>query len=187
MNSSQHQKRVLAFDVRPRSLAYTAFEGPEKLLDWGTRRFRGGMNAVRVPLADKIAALLQEIDPQVVVLKAPPERIKLNRAKTQKALTCIREVADRLHIRTRQFTRRAAKNPFGIDSKLTRYQIARALAQRFPELAQVLPPKRKPWETEDCRMSIFDAAALAMTYFTHADKRRRRVLPPPRMPVSNAA
>ena len=33
------------------------------------------------------------------------------------------------------------------------------------ELRPVLPPRRKPWESEDYRMSIFDAAALGVAYF----------------------
>jgi hypothetical protein len=28
-----------------------------------------------------------------------------------------------------------------------------------------LPPKRKPWQTEDSHMSIFDAVALSLTNF----------------------
>jgi hypothetical protein len=33
---------------------------------------------------------------------------------------------------------------------------------RFPEeLGHRLPPKRKPWMSEDYRMGIFDAVALA--------------------------
>jgi len=47
----------------------------------------------------------------------------------------------------------------------TKYGIATALVRAFPELLVRLPPKRKPWQTEDSRMSIFDAVALGLTYF----------------------
>jgi len=48
----------------------------------------------------------------------------------------------------------------GIGSKHT---IARILAMRFPEeLGHRLPPKRKPWRSEDYRTGIFDAVALAV-------------------------
>ncbi len=36
-----------------------------------------------------------------------------------------------------------------------------------------LPPPRKPWMTEDCRMSIFDALALAQTSFFPKRQRSR--------------
>ena len=38
-------------------------------------------------------------------------------------------------------------------------------SKRFPELAPRLPRSRKPWMSEDYRMSIFDAVALALTFF----------------------
>jgi hypothetical protein len=46
-----------------------------------------------------------------------------------------------------------------------KHQIASTLAARFPDLISVLPPKRKAWQSEDYRMSIFDAAALGTAYF----------------------
>jgi len=44
-------------------------------------------------------------------------------------------------------------------------EIAGAIAKRFPELAPRLPRFRKPWMSEDYRMSIFDAVGLAITFF----------------------
>jgi len=44
--------------------------------------------------------------------------------------------------------------------------IAMAIAKRFPELAPRLPRFRKPWMSEDYRMSIFDAVGLGLAFFT---------------------
>ena len=52
-------------------------------------------------------------------------------------------------------------SPLGVQNK---DQMARFIAPRFPELADYLPPERKPWMSEDPRMAIFDAAALGL-YF----------------------
>ena len=49
-------------------------------------------------------------------------------------------------------------------------EIAIAIAERFPELAPRLPRFRKPWMSEDYRMSIFDAVALALTFFFQFNK-----------------
>src|SRR5438445_11751547 len=65
------QQRILALDVRPRSFAFVLFENSRELLDWGARSFRGGVNAVRVPLGPKVARLLDEYAPEVLVLKYP--------------------------------------------------------------------------------------------------------------------
>jgi hypothetical protein len=40
--------------------------------------------------------------------------------------------------------------------------------QRLSVLAAKLPPKRKCWESEDYRMSIFDAVALGVAYFARS-------------------
>ncbi|PYV22403.1 MAG: hypothetical protein DMG24_16885 [Acidobacteria bacterium] len=80
-------------------------------------------------------------------------------------------------IRTRVFKRRAASKLFGGEGRLTKHKIATALADRFAELAPILPPKRKPWESEDYRTSIFDAAALGVAYFDRL-ARGAPVVPP---------
>jgi hypothetical protein len=41
-----------------------------------------------------------------------------------------------------------------------------AVRRQFPVLASMLPPKRKIWQTECYRMSMFDAAALGVAYFS---------------------
>jgi hypothetical protein len=49
--------------------------------------------------------------------------------------------------------------------KGTKQEIAELLAGKYPdELASRLPPKRKPWKSEDTRMDIFDAVALAVVF-----------------------
>lgn len=51
----------------------------------------------------------------------------------------------------------------------TRYEIAQAIAERIPAFDHRMPRYRKPWLAEDARQSLFDAAALAITYFTLMD------------------
>jgi hypothetical protein len=49
--------------------------------------------------------------------------------------------------------------------KATKQEMAELLARQFPDdLAARLPPKRKPWKSEDTRMDIFDAVALAFAF-----------------------
>ena len=54
-----------------------------------------------------------------------------------------------------------------------KYEIAIAIAKRFPELAPRLPRLRKPWMSEDDRMSIFDAIGLAAAFFYVENKKRQ--------------
>jgi len=59
--------------------------------------------------------------------------------------------------------RAAVSGTFGERRPITKYEIASLLAKCFPVLHWELPPKRKIWDSEDYRMSIFDAAALAVS------------------------
>jgi hypothetical protein len=69
-------------------------------------------------------------------------------------------------IPVRYVTRRAVEQAFlGHDGN--KHEIATVLAQRFPALAAKLPPKRKCWQSEDYRISVFDAAALGVGYSTN--------------------
>ena len=48
----------------------------------------------------------------------------------------------------------------------TKQACAETLAAKFPvELASRLPPKRRPWMSEDPRMDIFDAVGLAAVFW----------------------
>jgi len=49
----------------------------------------------------------------------------------------------------------------------TRDDIAATLARIYPELLMDLPPKRKKWQSEHPRMTVFDAVALGLSYWLH--------------------
>jgi len=47
----------------------------------------------------------------------------------------------------------------------TKDGVAEIIAKQFPdELGSRLPPQRRPWTSEDYRMGIFDAMALALAF-----------------------
>jgi hypothetical protein len=47
-----------------------------------------------------------------------------------------------------------------------KFAVAQMLAQMFPvDLETRLPPKRRPWMSEDPRMNIFDAVDLAIAFW----------------------
>ena len=159
--SSNHLRRVLALEVRSRAFAYVLVEGPHELLDWSVRSFRGGVNAVRVPAGKKIADLLSEYCPDVVLVRVAKDA-------HGKPVTC--DVTDALrksgHRAVRFVDPQAVRRFFArSDQARNKYEIAAIVARRFPEILWKLPRIRKAWESEDYRIALFDAAALALTYF----------------------
>jgi len=63
------EKRILAIDLRSRSFGFAVFEGPTRLLDWGVRSFRHGVNSVRVPVYKKFAELMNDSSPSAIVIQ----------------------------------------------------------------------------------------------------------------------
>jgi hypothetical protein len=162
MTTLPNQKRIVAFDVHPRTFGFAVFEGPDELLNCGARSLPKGTNAVRVPLQEKLAAIFDEFDPATVVLADQvPHRSK----RTSKIGEALQKEAVKHGISVRFVTPGTVKKAFaGCDSN--KHEIASALSQQFPVLASMLPPKRKIWQTECYRMSMFDAAALGVAYFS---------------------
>jgi hypothetical protein len=68
-------------------------------------------------------------------------------------------------IKVRSFSRVKVKQAFAECGATNKYKIAVEIANRFPELGPRLPRFRKPWMSEDYRMSIFDAVAFGVTFF----------------------
>jgi hypothetical protein len=48
--------------------------------------------------------------------------------------------------------------------------LAALIAKHIPAFERHVPPPRKPWVSEDGRMDLFDAAALALVFFQRISK-----------------
>jgi len=70
-------------------------------------------------------------------------------------------------IRIRMLEQNAIEATFRNMGGATKAEISAALAVIFPELVWRLPPKRKAWESEHPRQSVFDAIALGFAYWQH--------------------
>ena len=148
-------------DVRGRSFGFAVFEGPKRLIDWGARSFRQGVNAVKVPASEKFGALLDASCPDAIVLR---ERNRDRNAKRRVLRRTILEEATQRGIPTRLLARRAVQDAF-VGMNHNKYRIAAALAERLPELAPRLPIAHKIWMSEAYSLSVFDAVAIGIAYF----------------------
>ena len=86
----------------------------------------------------------------------PPRILKLAASGNFSILDDISQLTAKRNVKVRRFSR--------LKIKQTLAEIAVAIANRFPDLAPRLPRFRKPWMSEDYRMTIFDAVALAVTF-----------------------
>jgi len=174
MHPANDRNRIVAIDLRSSRFGFAVFEGPERLLDWGVKNFRQGVNAVRIPANVKLGELMDEFSPKAIVL--------LRRDIDTKARASMREhvlrEAEKRRIAVRFLSPRAVKSAFA-GSNRNKHTIAGAVIERLPELASRRPGPRKIWKPEDYRLRIFDAASLGLAYFARYKNRNQQSHVPP--------
>jgi hypothetical protein len=158
---------VLAVYPSTRGFGYAVFEGPDSLVDWGVKTVRGHQKN-RESLT-RVRELLAFYRPDVLVLEEYQGRGSRRAKRIQTLINLMTAHATEEGIKTASYSRSEMRACFGLSTKR---EIAEAIARAFPELEPRLPPVRRIWMSEDVRMSIFDAAALAMTFFDFDSRRK---------------
>jgi hypothetical protein len=152
---------VLALYPNARGFAYVIFEGPTSPVDWGISEVLHRDGRLKTCMK-RLAALFDRYCPDVLVLRAAG-------AAGAASLTAIIDAAEAFArgrgIETHRLSRKEIQHAFAFLSCCSRYAIAVRIAQKLPMLGLLLPAPRKIWNGEDRRMGLFDAAALAVTFF----------------------
>lgn len=161
------ETRIVAFDPTSRGFGYVCFEGLSKLVDWGHTSVRPRSNEV---LMDILAAQIGWYNPQVVVLEDWMSPASRRRKRVKNLLAEITDFVLSAGGEVECYSPQEIAGCFAPDGDITKHEIAEIIADRYPELGPRLPPRRKIWKSEDERTSIFDAAALALTYFWFEEK-----------------
>jgi Holliday junction resolvasome RuvABC endonuclease subunit len=159
--------RALAVDIASRGLGFALLEGPLALIDWGFYNAREDRDARCVT---HLVSMFTRFKPDVLVIEDFGQ--KTRRPARVRTLADVFAAAAKEHgIACHRISRKAVKSRF--PTCHDRYEIARALAERFPDIKPVCPPARKIWKTEDPRINIFDALSFAVTHLARAKKRRK--------------
>jgi hypothetical protein len=171
MTKSIHQKNNLIVAIAPssRGFGFAVLEGRKSLVDWGVRSVTGNKNAGSIKKAD---ALIAHYHPAVLVLQDAAAKGSRRSPRIRILTKKLAALAASRKVKVALFSREQVMQAFFEDGKGTKHAIARLLAGRFPaELGHRLPPKRRDWESEDYRMGIFDAMALAFTKWLDTNRR----------------
>lgn len=154
--------RVLSIYPNVRGFGFSVFEGPKNPIDWGSNTIKFNKNKGSL---EKVERLIDFYAPDIVVTEnaEDPELRRCERITT--LLGDIEDLCDKKNQKIICYSRQAVTDVFSNFGALKKHEIASKIAVWLPSLAPYLPPPRKPWMSEDYRMAIFDAVALAMTYF----------------------
>jgi hypothetical protein len=149
------ERRILALSLDWQGFGFAVFDGPNDLIDFGTRNFR---RKVKIPLEAKILLLLDANQPDVLVVATPTtaarKKIAARIAKVTKAEKVSLVFVSGADIRK-------AFAPVN----QSKYQIAHAIAERYPELQFRLPSTRKSYQSKKFGITIFEAAAAGFVYY----------------------
>lgn len=150
--------RILAIAPSTRGFGFAVIEGKETFIDWGVKSVKVNKNAESLK---KVKALIAHYQPGMLVLQDTEHsrRSARIRALSKRIIT----LAGTRKVRVKLFSREQVMQIFFVNAPGTKQALAEILAERFPEeLGSRLPPKRRAWMSEDSRMDIFDAVALAV-------------------------
>ncbi|WP_342723925.1 hypothetical protein AAFG07_33260 [Bradyrhizobium sp. B097] len=164
---------IMAIYITRHGFAFALFEGALAPLDWGViRRSEPNKNRRCIKAA---TALIERCRPDCVVLQDTSWTGTRRSQRTSALNAAFFELADCNDIPVCVFTRERVHVTFADLGQVTKHSIAEAIAKRIPAFERYVPPRRKPWMSEDDRMGLFDAAALALTFFREVGESRREV------------
>lgn len=159
--TASKQIRILAIAPSARGFGYSVMEGPS-ILECGNKGAKGNKN---VQTISKVEKLMKQFLPGVLVLqdvnaKGPRRAPRIKALHRQ-----IIRLAAKQNCKVSLFSGEKLRITLLGNVKGTKHEMAEMLAQKYPvELAAKLPSKRRAWESEDYRMDIFDAVALAVVF-----------------------
>lgn len=156
------EMRVLAIDPSTRGFGFCVLEGADRLIDCGTRSARENKNR---KCLRKVGELIEYYRPDVLVVENCVAEGSRRCARVRRLVDAVAALATGRKIRVRRISRRHVQLVFSESNGATKHEIAMVIAKRFPELAPHLPPMRRAWMSEDCRMQIFGAVGPGVSFF----------------------
>ena len=160
---SSRRNLIFAIHFQTGGFAYVLFDELRFPIDWGVYDARGADKNARCLI--RINSLLELHTPDVLVLQDMSERGTRRARRIRELNRRAAELADQRGVRVKTYSRAQVIEYFAELGAVTKHKIAEAIAKHIPALGLYVPPARKPWMSENARMGIFDAAALAWMFF----------------------
>jgi hypothetical protein len=166
MNAPRKYALTMSLYVNSRRFAFVLFEGTLSPYDWGMIEVRGAKNQQRV--MDKVTSLLRRYVPDVLIMQdmGPEGTRRANRLALLNS--ALGSVVQELGIPIFTYSRADVYSEFRSMGFANKQMLAVLIAKHVPAFERHVPPPRKPWMSEDARMGLFDAAALALLFFQRA-------------------
>src|SRR5438552_4034215 len=163
MTDAHPQNLVLAVYPFSRGFAFVFFEGPDSPFEWGVKEIREKHKSSRT--LEEIKKIIDRYRPEVLVIEDTTNGGSRRTSRIRKLYRMLVHFAEAEYLDLYRCSKKDVKTCFASVGAGTKYEIANAIATQIPAFAHRIPRFRKPWMSEDPRQSLFDATALALTYF----------------------
>tara|TARA_R110002124_G_scaffold153244_2_gene320284 strand:- start:20522 stop:21043 length:522 start_codon:yes stop_codon:yes gene_type:complete len=162
--TSRYTGFVLAVHLNSRGFGWVLFENAHTPVAWSLVR-AGAANDAR--LLSRFKRVIDRYEPRVVVFEAFDQSVAHRSDRIQRLYRAMGEEAKKRGVETPIFDREVVQLAFAKFGASTRPEIAAVIAKHIPAFAHRLPRERKFGAGEDARQCLFDATAVAITYFTY--------------------
>jgi hypothetical protein len=162
MNDRHKQGLVLAVHPTSRGFGWVLFEKPLTPVDWGLASVKAKRSTRSLARFER---LLDRYKPKAVVFEAFDEHPARRAKRIQELCRQMIALAAGRGMDTPIYSRATVRESFESSGARTRHDIALSISEQIEVFRRRLPRERKRWDSEDARQSLFDAVALALTYF----------------------
>ena len=153
---------IFALHATDRGFGYVVFEGPFTPYDWGNVWAKGDKNGICLR---RIEQMLDRFTPEALLLEAFGKGSSLQSDRIVRLYRAIIDLAGARSVDVHVYSRADIKGAFRTVGATTRQEIAQAVARHVEAFRHRLPSPRKPWESVDRRMAMFNAGALVLTHY----------------------
>ncbi|SDG43964.1 Holliday junction resolvasome RuvABC endonuclease subunit [Bradyrhizobium sp. Rc2d] len=163
MSMLRRHALVLSVYLNTRGFAFIVFEGHLSPFDWGIRETRGPRKNNTCLI--RITTVFDRYAPDALVIQNTSESGTERARRIRNLNSAIVKLAEARGIPVFAYSRdqvRRTFEPYGCPNKES---LAELIAKHIPAFEQYVPPRRRSWMSEDRRMGLFDAAALALVFF----------------------
>lgn len=155
---------VLAIYPFSRGFAFVLFEGAESPFDWGVKEIKEKHKNTKT--LNAIKKLIDRYRPEVLVIEDTRSKGARRTSRIRKLYRMLVHLAIAEYVDVCRCSRDEVAAAFAVVGARTKYELARAISAQIPAFYHRMPGIRRPWMSEDPRQSLFDAAALGLTYYS---------------------
>jgi len=153
--------RIMAIVISTGRMGYVVLEGDNFLVDWGSHVLRSLSDQERLEKACKTLAWYL---PDVVILENVTAAGCQKGTKTKQLVKKLAQETRRRKIEVSIVNRQEVRQFFAAEGGTNKDLMARLVCNHLPELIRILPNPRKPWNSEQHGMPIFEAAGFALVH-----------------------